>query len=248
MVEVSETKQPIPEDAIRRAEEEFALHRMEETLKIKQAIAAEDSVPPGSDVYDHLSKLSGTFELAIEKVRAALRTILREAIAIFSRISPSLQKVKHSVPQSSAVYDDLSKLSGTFKLAIEKVRAALRAILGEAITIFSRISPSLQKVKHSVPQSSAVYDDLSKLSGTFKLAIEKVRAALRTILREAIAIFSRISPSLQKVKHGVPQSAAVHDDLSKLSGTFKLAIEKVRAALRTSLHEAIVIFSRISPS
>ncbi len=109
--------------------------------------------------------------------------------------------VERSVPQSSAIHDDdLSKPSGTFKLAIERVRAALRAILSEVIVIFSRISRSLQKVKHGVPQSSALYDVLSKLSGTFKLAIERVKTALRTILREAIAIFLRISPSLQKVK------------------------------------------------
>jgi hypothetical protein len=72
--------------------------------------------------------------------------------------------------------------------------------LREAITIFSRISRSLQKVKPGVPESSAVYDDLSKPSGTLKLATERVRAALRTILSEAIAMFSRISPSLQKLK------------------------------------------------
>jgi DNA-binding NarL/FixJ family response regulator len=200
MVEVSETKQPILEDANLRAREESELYRMVETLKIKQVIAAERSMPQSSAIHDHLSKPSKTFKLAIEKARAALCTILSEVIAIFSRASRSLQKVKHGVPQSSAVYDDLSKLSGTFKLAIERVRAALRTILREAITIFSRISRSVQKVKDGVPQSSAVYDDLSKLSGTFKLAIERERAALRTILSEAIAIFSRIFPSLQKLK------------------------------------------------
>ena len=147
MVEVSETNQPILEDANLRAREEPELYRMVEEPKIKQVIAAERSVPQSSAIHDDLSKPSGTLKLAIEGVRATLRGILREAITIFSRISRSLQKVKPGMLESSAVYDDLSKLSGTFKLAIERVRAALRAILSEAIAIFSRIFPSLQKLK-----------------------------------------------------------------------------------------------------
>ena len=173
---------------------------MEEALSIKQMMAAEDGLPQSSAVHDYLSKPSGTFALAIGKISAALRTILSETIALFSRISLSLQKVKRGTPQRSGIHDDLSKLSGTFELAIEKVRAQFRAILSEAIALFSRISSLLQNVKHEVPQSSAVREDLSKLSGTFELTIEKVRAAFRTILSGTIALFSGIYPSLQKVK------------------------------------------------
>jgi DNA-binding NarL/FixJ family response regulator len=200
MVEVSETKQLILEAANLRAKQESELQRMEEALEIKQMIAAEDSVPQGSALHDYLSKLSGTLKLAIERVRAAFRTNFNVAIAIFSRISSSLRKAKHGVPQSSAIHDDLSSPSGTLKLAIERVRAAFRTIFSEAIAIFSRISSSLRKAKHGMPQSSAIHDYLSKLSGTLTLTIERVTAALHTVLREAIAIFSRISPSLQKVK------------------------------------------------
>jgi len=147
MVEVSETKQLILEAANLRAKQESELQRMEEALEIKQMIAAEDSVPQSSAVHHYLSKLSGTLKLAIERVRAAFRTIFSEAIAIFSRISSSLQKAKHGMPQSSAIHDYLSKLSGTLTLTIERVTAALHTVLREAIAIFSRISPSLQKVK-----------------------------------------------------------------------------------------------------
>jgi DNA-binding NarL/FixJ family response regulator len=147
MEEVSKIKQAILEDANLQAEEESKLHRMVEALKIQQVIAAEDGVSQNSVVHDDLSRFSGTFKLTIERVRAVLHTILSEAIAIFSRISPSLQKVKHGVSQISVVHDDLSRFSGTFKLTIERVRAVLRTILSEAIAIFSRISPSLQKVK-----------------------------------------------------------------------------------------------------
>jgi DNA-binding NarL/FixJ family response regulator len=147
MVEVSETKQLILEAANLRAKQESELQRMEEALEIKQMIAAEDSVPQSSAVHHYLSKLSGTLKLAIERVRAAFRTIFSEAIAIFSRISSSLQKAKHGMPQSSAIHDYLSKLSGTLALAIERVTATLHTVLREAIAIFSRISPSLQKVK-----------------------------------------------------------------------------------------------------
>jgi DNA-binding NarL/FixJ family response regulator len=146
MEEVSEIKQPTLDDTNLRAKEESE-YRMEEAPKINQVIAVEDVVPQSSVINDDLLTFLGTYKLAIERVRAVLRTVLTDAIAVFSRIPPSLQKVKQGVPQSSAIHDVLSTLSGRFRLAIERARAVLRTILTDAIAVFSRISPSLQKVK-----------------------------------------------------------------------------------------------------
>jgi hypothetical protein len=94
-VEVSATKQAVLEDANFRAKEESELQPMEETLKIKQMMAAEDGVPQSSTVHDYLSKLSERFMLVVGRVNAAFRIILSVTIALFLRIYPSLQKVKH---------------------------------------------------------------------------------------------------------------------------------------------------------
>jgi DNA-binding NarL/FixJ family response regulator len=93
MEEVSEIKHPILEEANLWAPEE-SQYRMEEAPKIKQVIAAEDGVPRSSVLHDVLSTVLRTFKLAIERISAGLRTFCRRAIAVFSRISPSLQKVK----------------------------------------------------------------------------------------------------------------------------------------------------------
>jgi hypothetical protein len=93
MEEVSEIKQPTLDDTNLRAKEESE-YRMEEAPKINQVIAVEDVVPQSSVINDDLLTFLGTYKLAIERVRAVLRTVLTDAIAVFSRISPSLQKVK----------------------------------------------------------------------------------------------------------------------------------------------------------
>ena len=91
--EVPKIIQAVIEGAVPRAREESELPRMDEVPKIKWAISAEDLVPQNVTFHDNQSALR-TVILAIERVRAAFRTILNEAIANFSGISALLQKVK----------------------------------------------------------------------------------------------------------------------------------------------------------
>jgi CheY-like chemotaxis protein len=86
--------QTVIEETVPRAREESELYRTDETPKIKWAISAEEDVPQIIAIHDHRSTLR-TVTLAIERVRAVLRTILNEAIANFSGISALLQKLKH---------------------------------------------------------------------------------------------------------------------------------------------------------
>jgi DNA-binding NarL/FixJ family response regulator len=92
MEEVSESRHPIHANLWAPEESQYP---MEETPKMKQVIAAEeDGAPRSSVLHDVLSTVLRTLQLAIERVSAGLRTFWRRAIAVFSRISPSLQKVK----------------------------------------------------------------------------------------------------------------------------------------------------------
>jgi len=86
--------QAVMEDTVPRAREESELYRTDEAPKIKWAISAEQDVPQIIAIHDNQSTLR-TVTLAIERVRAILRTILNEAIANFSGISALLQKLKH---------------------------------------------------------------------------------------------------------------------------------------------------------
>ena len=84
--------QAVMEDTAPRAREESESYRTEEASKIKWAIPAEEDEIIA--IHDNQSTLR-TLTLAIERVRAILRTILNEAIANFSGISALLQKLKH---------------------------------------------------------------------------------------------------------------------------------------------------------
>jgi len=86
--------QAVMEDTAPRAREESESYRTDEAPKIKWAISAEEDVPQIIAIHDNQSTLR-TVTLAIERVRAILRTILNEAIANFSGISALLQKLKH---------------------------------------------------------------------------------------------------------------------------------------------------------
>ncbi len=93
MEEVPKIIQAVMEDTVPRAREESELYRTDEAPKIKWAISAEEDVPQIIAIHDNQSTLR-TVTLAIERVRAILRTILNEAIANFSGISALLQKLK----------------------------------------------------------------------------------------------------------------------------------------------------------
>ncbi|MGA9732854.1 MAG: hypothetical protein WBQ83_19395, partial [Candidatus Acidiferrales bacterium] len=73
--------------------EESELPRIHQVAKIKRTITAEHDVLKIIAVHDNQS-IPGIVIPTRERVRAVLRTILKETIAIFSRISALLQKVK----------------------------------------------------------------------------------------------------------------------------------------------------------
>lgn len=92
--QVPKSIQAVMEDTVPRATEKSELYRTDGAPKIKWAISAEEDVPQIIAIHDNQSTLR-TVTLAIERVRAILRTILNEAIANFSGISALLQKLKH---------------------------------------------------------------------------------------------------------------------------------------------------------